>query len=232
MISARSEFKLLDRGFDKTLLLIPGWATNYRIFSKLNCAGYNYLFVVSACLGSLPEDTRNFLEKSAIEKVSVLGYSLGGFIAKEFALRFPEKTEELFLVSIRKKYTVEEISSVSESVRKNKTAFLIKFYKDCFCRQGCGFDWFKENLLETYLEKFETCELLEGLEYLSKSFITPEDLSRIGKVAIFNSRIDNIAPFSEAQELAGGSSLARFVALENSGHIPFLGGEFNEKFNG
>jgi len=109
---------------------------------------------------------------------------------------------------------------------------LIKFYKDCFCAQGCGFDWFKENLLETYLEKFETCELLEGLEYLSRSSITPEDINRIGKVAIFNSRIDNIAPFSEAQELAVGSSLARFVALENSGHIPFLGGEFNEKFNG
>ena len=103
MISARSEFKLLDRGFDKTLLLIPGWATNYRIFSKLNCAGYNYLFVVSACLGSLLEDTRNFLEKSSIEKVSVLGYSLGGFIAKEFALRFPEKTEELFLNPVKRK---------------------------------------------------------------------------------------------------------------------------------
>ena len=78
----------------------------------------------------------------------------------------------------------------------------------------------------------EAEELLKGLEYLSKSCIAQEDLSRISRVVIFNSCIDKIAPFAEAQELAVGCPSLRFVALERSGHIPFLGDEFNEKFNG
>ena len=42
MISRKSEFKLIDRGFKDTILLIPGWAADYRIFDSLDLE-FNYL---------------------------------------------------------------------------------------------------------------------------------------------------------------------------------------------
>ncbi|HQP91181.1 MAG TPA: alpha/beta hydrolase [Candidatus Omnitrophota bacterium] len=231
MISDRSEFKLLDRGFENTLVLIPGWATNHRLFSKINGA-YNYLFTLSIRLDTFLDDLAGYLKSNKIQQVTVLGHSLGGFIAKDFCLKFPEVVEELFLVSIRKQYSQAEIRSVSELIQKNRTAFLIKFYKDCFVRDNDGFDWFKENLLEVYLEKFDEDSLMKGLEYLSKTSMNEEELAKTGKTTIFNSRLDKIAPFSEALELGSVGNTVRFVPLETSGHIPFLDHEFNEKFNG
>jgi len=42
MISLKSEFRFFNRGFKDTLVLIPGWATDYRIFNSLDLS-YNYL---------------------------------------------------------------------------------------------------------------------------------------------------------------------------------------------
>ncbi len=231
MISSRSEFKLQDRGFDKTLVLIPGWATDYRVFSQLK-SGYNYLFVIRANLDTFLGDLNNFLENNHISKVSILGYSLGGFIAKDFALKYQKMIDKLFLVSIRKQYTKIEIDTVSELMKKNKAAFLFKFYKDCFCGKDDGFVYFKQNLLKIYVEDFKLDALLTGLEYLGKVFVAEEELKVIKNVTVFSSRLDKIAPFKESQGLTSFDKGIRFVALENSGHMPFLGNEFNEKFNG
>ena len=38
----KNQFKCVNRGFDRTIVLLPGWASDYRIFNNLNVS-YNYL---------------------------------------------------------------------------------------------------------------------------------------------------------------------------------------------
>ena len=45
------------------------------------------------------EDTHRVLEAACIKRAAVLGLSLGGMVAQEFALRHPERTSALVLCS-------------------------------------------------------------------------------------------------------------------------------------
>lgn len=45
----------------------------------------------------LAEDLRGLLDFLQVKKVSVAGHSMGGYIAQEFALNFPERTDKLVL---------------------------------------------------------------------------------------------------------------------------------------
>ncbi|HAJ56719.1 MAG TPA: hypothetical protein DCL35_02990 [Candidatus Omnitrophica bacterium] len=230
MISLRSGFKFFDRGFGKTLVLVPGWATDYRIFSGMEL-DYNYLLAQEIRLSSFVEDLNKVLEQCHLEKVSLLGYSLGGFLAKDFAVSFPKKIYELILVSIRKNYGANELDGVRRKLEKNKRAFLSGFYRDCFSASDEGRLWFAANLLKSYIDDMPIEGLLEGLDYLSTTSIGPKAFSALEKIRIFHGEEDRIAPFEEARGLASELPRARFIGLPKMGHIPFLNSGFCEKFN-
>jgi len=78
-------FKYLDRGSDKTIVLIPGWATDYRIFDSLNVK-FNYLLPLDFSPDTFENVILNALEEKGIEKVSLFGWSLGAFLAAEFSI--------------------------------------------------------------------------------------------------------------------------------------------------
>lgn len=46
---------------------------------------------------AIAEDTAQLLDKLEIEKTNILGASFGGFVAQEFALKYPEKLKKLIL---------------------------------------------------------------------------------------------------------------------------------------
>jgi esterase len=48
----------------------------------------------------LAEDLERFLADRGLERASILGHSMGGKTAMEFALRFPQKVEKLIVVDI------------------------------------------------------------------------------------------------------------------------------------
>lgn len=221
--AARSEFKFVDRGFEKNLLLVPGWASDARIFSRLDLK-YNYLLVSKMRLSSFPEDAVQVLKERAFEKVSIFGHSLGGFLAKDFLLSFPGNVDELFLSGIRKCYTSEEIAGVAERVKKNRAAFLRRFYADCFAGEDEGWLWFKENLLKAYLEEMRLEGLLEGLDYLSKVSMESKDFQGVKHLTIYHGAEDKIASLKEASEIAKGLPSARFIVVPNAGHMAFIYG--------
>lgn len=230
MILRRSEFKFLDRGFGKAMALLPGWATDHRIFSRLEL-DYNYLVMQNPGVSFFVQDLNNALRENRIEKISLFGYSMGGFLALDFAEKYPGKIEELNLVGIRKKYREDELDGVRRNLEKNKRAFLTGFYRDCFSDLDEGRLWFKNGLLRSYIEEMPLDELLDGLDYLQGASIRPEAINTLGNVRIFHGEEDRIAPFEEARALALLAPRARFIPLPKMGHIPFLNSGFYEKFN-
>jgi len=210
-------FNFINRGFKNTLVLIPGWAVDDRIFSQLNWK-YNYLIPAKIDPFRLSKALSDYLDKNSIDKVSLFGYSMGGFMAKEFALSNPKKVDEVFLISIRKKYPGQQLKEIEGQLKKNKRGFLYKFYLDCFSDSDKeGKDWFKKNLLKDYVKSMGLEDLLRGLDYLGKVEISANELSQIKNLKMFHGRLDKIAPVEEAEELAGG----KLDIINDAGHILF-----------
>lgn len=213
-------FKYLDRGQQKTVVLIPGWATDYRIFNSLNLE-FNYLLPLDFSPFTFESSILNALGEQGLEKISLLGWSLGGFLAAELSAKYPNLVEELILVSIRKKYKEAEIARIKELLKKSKKGYLYKFYGQCFSKK-ISLSWFKKNLLKTYCQQFELEYLLKTLDYLEKSQIDTQALSMIKRVKFIHGESDRIAPIDEAREVQEAIAGAELITIKDSGHIPFL----------
>ncbi len=230
MTSRLSEFKLLDRGFQEVLLLIPGWATDHEIFMNLNLK-YNYLLPTQLHPFNFEKKLLRWIEENYVDTISLFGWSLGGFLACDVASKNPDWVGELNLVSIRRGFDPNEIESVRINLKKNKKAFLYKFYLECFSQTDSeGLTWFKKHLLEKYLRQAEE-GLREGLDYLSDARINPHALTNIQKVRIFHGEEDAIASLKEARDISSQLRQATFCCLKSLGHLPFLNHTFKEKFN-
>src|SRR3989338_10238336 len=131
MISAKSKFKAVNRGFKDTIVLVPGWATDYRIFYNLDL-NYNYLLPVDFSPAGFADSLSEFLDTLSIGRVSLFGWSQGGFLASDFASHNAGKINELVLAGIRKRYDCKALEEIKLKLTKNKKAFLYKFYLDCF----------------------------------------------------------------------------------------------------
>lgn len=232
MISKKSEFKLFSRGFQENLVLIPGWATDYRIFNSLDL-NYNYLVPTKISLSNFAKDLAQELDKYAYAKVSLFGWSLGGFLAKDFSLKYPDRVKELILLNIRKSFPKKLLEEIKLKLKKDKRAYLYKFYLECFSPLDKeGLSWFKKNLLKDYLDKMQIENLVESLNYLLSARIDPLSLAKIKRIRIFHGRDDAIAPFLEAKEIKSHLPDAKFSGFNNLGHILFLNPKFKERFNG
>jgi pimeloyl-ACP methyl ester carboxylesterase len=226
-----SGFKLLERGFTHAAVLVPGWATDFRIFQGLDL-NYNYLLPENVSPSDFRQELMDALERMRIGQVSFFGWSQGGFLAAEFADKYPEKVREVTLLGIRTRYNPEALQDVAGKLKKNKRAYLYKFYRECFADSDREpWQWFKENLLHDYLDNLNLENLLSGLDYFSRVRLDPGALAKVEKVRIFHGEDDRIAPLSEAIEIKAQLAQAELVVLPGTGHAAFLSRKFREKFN-
>lgn len=221
-----SIFKFIDRGKRDSVVLIPGWATDYRIFGSLDIK-FNYLipldfspFVFEKCL-------LDALKENNLDKISLFGYSLGGFLACEFASKHIELIDRLILVSIRKRYRKVMIEAIKNSLKKNKKGYLYKFYSRSFYGKE-QFLHFKGILLKEYCKNFDLKFLIKSLDYLSSTELNPESLKKIKKITILHAEHDQIAPIEEAYQIKNALPHAEFITIKGAGHIPFLEKNFSK----
>ncbi len=230
MTSAVSKFKLLNRGFKKTIILIPGWASDYRIFNGLDLS-YNYLLPVELYPFNFERDLRELLSSESIDKISLFGWSMGGFLASDFSSKNHDKVDELILVGVQKEFKPQLLQEIKLKLKQNKKAFLHKFYFNCFSKEDKeGLSWFKEHLLASYTDELRLEDLLCGLDYLCGAKINPESLAGIKRIRIFHGQNDKITTFEEARQINLALPQAELICLPGIGHIPFLNRRFKEGF--
>ncbi|PIQ86146.1 MAG: hypothetical protein COV73_04975 [Candidatus Omnitrophica bacterium CG11_big_fil_rev_8_21_14_0_20_43_6] len=230
MLSPRSEFEFRDRGFKDVLVLIPGWATDWRIFDGLEL-DYNYLLTTKLHTSDFNQELLSQLDQLKISKVSVFGFSLGGFLAAEFASGYPEKIATLILLGVRKCYDPQSLGDIKREIRSARRPWLYKFYLNCFSRADTyGRNWFRENLLKAYLDKLNPDELIRGLDYLAGHPLRPKMLKKIEDIRIFHGDDDLIAPVKEVLEIKADLPQTKFTLLADRGHLSFLNRNFRERF--
>ena len=214
-----NSFKFRDRGYKELLVLILGWASDYRIFNNLDLS-FNYLFPDEFSVSSFVEDLAKELKVKKVKKISLFGWSLGGFLAGDFCCLYPQLVDKVYLTGIRKKYSKQDLDRARVFLKRNKAKYLNNFYQECFSDQK---DWqaFKSILLKEYIDKFSLECLLEGLNYLEKSELKKEAFKNIKKIEIYHGSDDKIANPDEAKSLARKLPQAEFICLKEKGHIPF-----------
>lgn len=220
----KNKFKYIDRGFEKTLVFLPGWASDYRIFATIDLS-YNYLHVIDYYPQNIIDDLSVELNRLRLDEIDLYGYSLGAFKALDFALANLEKVDSIYLHALRKRYGLAEIKYVKDNLLKNKTAYLRGFYKASFASRA-NMSWFKNELLSKYCESFNLDYLLETLEDLATCSVSVDKLRKLKNVKIFHGAKDSIAPLREIEKISNEAKVSLLV-FEEAGHAVFLEEEIN-----
>jgi len=223
-------FKFIDRGFEKSMFLIPGWATDWRIFERLNIP-FNYLLSKNVLAGNFADIFNSLPDKMKLSGTSVLGWSMGGFIAADLVSRYPAIFNEVVLVSIRRRYDENGIDHIRNCLRKNTKAYLCRFYGSLFSQTEKEHKkWFKDGLLKEYLKDPDSLHLFEGLNYLVNRELKINSIE-CPNIIFVHGENDKIAPLKEAQAVAGEAPSAKFISIKGACHFPILREEFRDIFN-
>lgn len=206
--------------------MIPGWAADYRIFDKLNL-DFNYILPLDLSISDFENNLILFLKKYSIRKISLLGWSLGGFLAADFCQKKYSLVDQLFLVGIRQKYDFQEIDKIKEILKDKRKGYLYKFYSDCFYRDK-NFKYFKKMFIKNYLKQIELDSLLSGLNYLQRARIGRDKLKKLKKIKIIHGEFDKIVPLEQAKKIKSKIPQADFRVIKDSGHIPFFNDNFKQ----
>lgn len=181
--------------------------------------------------GQLCADADALRDHLGVEKVAVLGHSFGGFVALEYALRYPERLERLILLGTspafdhgeeveanarRKGATPEQMEALGATPRDDAEAWrLWKVVEPLYFRD------YDEGLAERVMGKTIVSNyagdagdaILEGWDVTS----------RLGEISaptlVLVGRDDFVCPPSRAKILHEGVPGSELVVFENSGHF-------------
>lgn len=217
----RDEFSVSGDGAP-TVVLLPGWATDGRVFAGL------FPRAVAVTTGPLrpegfPRRLAAFLDRSgARTPVTLVGWSLGGFLAADFAREYPMRVGRAILVGVRRAYPAADVEAVRVGVLRDRVACLSGFYAQCFFpTQTASLRRFRAGLQREYLRGMDEATLLSGLSYLAGVRLSGDLLPRCPVVLVHGER-DVVAPAAEAEGLARESGRAAFLRIAGASHAAFL----------
>jgi proline iminopeptidase len=182
----------------------------------------------------LCDDADALREHLGFEKVAVLGYSFGGCIALEFALRYPERLSHLILLDTspggdygeeieanarRKGATEEQLEALEASLDTDADmGHLWKVIEPLY------FHSYDADLAERVLGKtIFSAEAGKAGDAITEEWDLTPRLSEISvPTLILVGRDDFICPPSQAKIMQEGIPNSEMVVFEESGHVPYV----------
>jgi len=216
---SRHHFRLASSDKRPIAVFLPGWAFDGRICLSIPFTG-SFLYPESFLEPeTLAHDLAAALDARRMTSVAIVGWSMGGFIALDFARQYPERVRSVVLIGMRHYWPPADIAAIREGLLQDRNAFLTDFYRKCFLGNRRSYIDFVSTLQPDYIEHADTELLLRGLSYLDgKKLLPVADLP----VRLIHGRRDIIAPPPE-QLLPAGLELQ---IIEHGSHMPFLAPEF------
>ena len=215
-----NNFKYIDRNKKKDIILLPGWATDIRVFDNIDI-DYNYFLPLDFKPQDFERECLKLLDETSKQNISLYGWSLGGYVAADFTVKHPGLVDELFLVSVKEAYKKESVDKVKGCLDESRKAYLYKFYHECFSEnEKEKLKWFKDNLIRDYMEKFDLGILFRDLQYFLDTPIDLKALKDRDVKVIFGMK-DKIVPVQEIISLKENLPRAMICFVNNAGHMPF-----------
>lgn len=182
----------------------------------------------SYSLADMADDAAAVLDAEGIAAADVMGFSQGGHIAQELALRHPRKVRTLGIhhswarmcARLRDFQTLRKILAEKEDrdslVRVSLLALHApEYYRDA----GDGIDAHRVFLVENS----PPCE---GWAGQLRACLASDTYDRLGDIAVptlvTTSRFDLTVPSYHSREIADAIAGAEFVMLEESGHVALM----------
>lgn len=208
-------------------VFFPGWATDFRVFDDMDLPT-NRLFPLEPFSESIHDTLAHYLCTNGLIPVILAGWSLGGFIAAEFARQFPGMVRQLVLCGVRLRYPPEQIEATRHSVLNDRERFLTSFYRQCFLpAQKEDYHRLRDTVLSRYMSEMNTDHLLTSLDCLAQVEMSKDRLPGC-PICIIHGDQDLIAPVHEAAAIAEGVDNAQLHIIPNAGHAAFLTEESKE----
>ncbi len=221
-------FKHVDRQYDRSLVIIPGWGFDWRVFERLDLP-YNYLFYTGRRISECTEALVSLMNETGDRTYSVLGWSQGAFPACHLCCDYGPRIDRLILLGVRSAYDQCALDGLWRRLEKNRKGALLGFYRACFNgHEPSEFRWFKQTLLSPYLQDMSLARLEADLQWLGQARIRPDTLTDIKKVTVVQGALDEIAPLTEAETVVQQCQQARLLTIGQCGHLPFLLDDFKK----
>lgn len=221
-----TRFELINRGYKDTIVLLPGWGTDHRIFGRLDMP-FNYLVPLKIEL----DDIYYALSVAIAGKEAVLmGWSFGALLTAHFLVKFPNAVRKAVLVGVKESYTTAEIGKMKNYLDRSPVAYMRGFYRKCLSfHDREDKEWFNSSLQGEYLRKIDNKYLKSHLNYMEFNPLPLNELQKYSrKISIIHGEKDLVIPLEEAHSLARKLRGASFKIIKNTGHACFMDKSFKE----
>ncbi len=226
------------------LVLLHGYLESLEVWDEfagqLGRAGYRVVTLdlpghgISEVLGEthamtlLAEVTARLLDKLGIPKATLVGHSMGGYVALAFAKEFPEKLHSLVLFHSSPDPDTEE----KKADRRREIEIVKAGRKEMLSRMLPGTRFAPENRkrLADEIDALALQVMLtedEGIVALLNGMMERQDMNamlldlRVPQLFIFG-RYDEVIPPEKGESIAARNPQAQVAWLEHSGHMGFL----------
>ena len=178
---------------------------------------------------TLAGDLAAILDAMAIDRATIVGHSLGGFVALAFARMYTERVARLALVCSRLAADSPEIAGFRNDLadrleRENSIEpalenYLPKLISDATSTENPDVEELARTIARTN-SPHGAAEMLRGMAQRSDSYDIAADLAM--PVLIVAGGADKVVPLKEAQTMRAAFPAARLEVMERSGHLPML----------
>ena len=188
--------------------------------------------VESLTMENFVEDAEALRRHLGFEKMAVIGSSFGGFIALEYALRYPSSVSHLILAdTVGAVDYGEEI--VANAQRKTNDPEVLQEFLDPSADDDIAFSYHMRIIAPLYFHRYDenlADELIQNKLLSASAYERNGDLvseynvlPRLGEIVASTLIIvgddDFLTPPSQAQKLHRGIPSSEFVVLPQSGHF-------------
>ncbi len=173
------------------------------------------------------DDTIGLMDALKIQKAHILGYSMGGFIAQEMILNYPERVEKLILCSTHcggiksiapSNEAMNFLINPPEDVIELINGFIPLLFTKSFIENNPKFiESYKQQMLKIPIEISSYRRQLKAM-----SFNSGRRLKQIkNPTLILHGKEDILVPSGNAEVLAKNIADAKMIILDNAAHFFF-----------
>ena len=228
---------------DKCVVLLHGYLESMLVWEDFVPLLYKYVRVVTLDIPGhgvsevhgeihtmeyLADTVLAMLDKLGIERCTLVGHSMGGYVALAFCDRHPERLDGLVLLSS----TPNADSDEKKENRRREIELVKAGKKDLLARTAPGAGFAADNLraVKEYVEDLtEIVHLTEddGIVALLNGMINRRDMndmlrkSPVRQLFVLGCK-DNYITEQTAAAMIAGHPQAQVCRLENSGHMGFI----------
>lgn len=171
---------------------------------------------------------RDMLDALAIERVTMVGHSMGGYIALAFCEKYPERLDGVVLLSS----TPNPDTELKRENRRREIALVKSGKKGTLAHTAAeaGFAEQNRRRLKSYIDDLEECVHItedEGIVALLGGMMERKDQNEMlrkssVKQLFILGKMDGYIPLEVAEGIVAAHPQAKVAWLEQSGHMGFI----------